>query len=100
VNTTNTQPFLPRQETPVKNLFIAGAHTRTDADVWSIEGAVESGRRVARHLEPEVPVVGEYLPPLLRVARVLDDICYRMRLPHVLDLSLLLTFLLLLSLLA
>ncbi|MCP5530996.1 MAG: FAD-dependent oxidoreductase [Opitutaceae bacterium] len=41
-------PHLPRQATPVPNLFLAGAHTRTEADVWSIEGAVESGRRAAQ----------------------------------------------------
>jgi len=85
VNTTNTQPFLPGQETPISNLFIAGAHTRTDADVWSIEAAVESGRRVAKLLEPDVPVVGEYIPSPLRLARGLDDLFYRLRLPHVID---------------
>ena len=88
VNTTNTQPFLPGQATPISNLFIAGAHTRTDADVWSIEAAVESGRRVAKLLEPDVPVVGEYIPSPLRLARGLDDLCYRLRLPHVIDLVL------------
>ncbi len=33
---------------PIANLFLAGAHTQTQAHVWSIEGAVESGRRSAK----------------------------------------------------
>ena len=45
VNSTNTQRYLPTQATPVANLVLAGAHTKTEVDVWSIEAAVESGRR-------------------------------------------------------
>jgi hypothetical protein len=60
VTTTNTQQWLPRQSTPVSNLFLAGAHTRTEADVWSIEGAVESGRRAARHIDPRVLVLPQH----------------------------------------
>ncbi len=59
VTTTKTQPYLPNQHTPVRNLFLAGAHTRTEVDVWSIEGAVESGRRAARAIDPRVKVLGQ-----------------------------------------
>lgn len=55
--TTNTQPHLPEHATAVKNLFLAGAHTRTKADVWSVEATVESGRRAARALDPRVQVL-------------------------------------------
>lgn len=88
VNTTHTQPFLPEQRTPVPNLVMAGAHTRTFADVWSIEAAVESGRRAAQVVEPDVRVIPEYVPRTLRTARAVDDLCYALRLPHVLDLAL------------
>ena len=88
VNTTHTQPFQPRQATPVRNLSLAGAHTRTEADVWSIEGAVESGRRAARVVEPAVAVIGQYKPRWLRIIGVADDACHRLGAPHVLDLAL------------
>lgn len=88
VNTTRTQPFLPDQRTPVPNLVLAGAHTRTSADVWSIEAAVESGRRAARVVEPDVRVVPEYVPRALRAARRVDDVCHALGLPHALDLLL------------
>jgi hypothetical protein len=60
VTTTNTQPYLPGQVTPIPNLFVAGAHTKTEVDVWSIEGAVESGRRAARAIDPAVEVISQY----------------------------------------
>lgn len=88
VNTTNTQPFLPDQRTQVPNLVVAGAHTKTSADVWSIEAAVESGRRACQVVEPDVEVIPAYAPTPLRWMWRVDDFCYRLKLPHVLDLLL------------
>lgn len=85
VNTTHTQEWLPTQETPVPNLLLAGGHTRTDADVWSIEAAVESGRRAARTLEPDVDVKPTWVPFPLRALQRVDDALYAIGAPHVLD---------------
>jgi hypothetical protein len=84
VTTTHTQPFLPAQRTPVPNLVLAGAHTRTDADVWSVEAAVESGRRAVQVFEPDVEVLPQYRPWLLRAIAAVDDALYAMGAPHVL----------------
>lgn len=67
------------------NLVLAGAHTRTAADVWSIEAAVESGRRAAQLIEPDVTVIAQHKPAWLRRVGRIDDQLYRLRLPHVLD---------------
>ncbi len=83
VTTTNTQPHRPNQATSISNLALAGAHTKTEADIWSIEGAVESGRRVARVYEPDVMVIGQHKPLLMRTLSFLDDGLYALRLPHV-----------------
>lgn len=88
VNTTKTQTNQPTQATPVPNLVLAGAHTKTEADVWSIEGAVESGRRAARAIEPSVKVIPQYEPSWLRVVRTVDNACFAIGAPHVLDLFL------------
>jgi uncharacterized protein with NAD-binding domain and iron-sulfur cluster len=85
VTTTHTQRWLPDQRTPVPNLVLAGAHTRTDADVWSIEGAVESGRRAARLVEPDVVVLPQYVPRVLCWLRAVDDALFAIRGPHVLQ---------------
>lgn len=89
VTTTTTQPHQPTQGTPVANLVLAGAHTKTEADVWSIEGAVESGRRAAKLFEPDVKVIPQYKAPWLRALGAADDVCYALGAPHVLDLLLL-----------
>jgi len=85
VTTTNTQAWLPNQTTGIANLFLAGAHTKTAADVWSIEGAVESGRLAAKGIDPQVSVLPQYNPLLLRALARLDDGLYSLRLPHLLD---------------
>jgi hypothetical protein len=85
VNSTHTQPFQPTQATPVTNLVLAGAHTRTAANVWSIEAAVESGRRAAQLIEPDVTVIAQHKPAWIRQLGRIDDQLYRLRLPHLLD---------------
>lgn len=85
VNTTRTQPYMPTQATPVPNLALAGAHTRTEVDVWSIEAAVESGRRAARVFEPDVEVLPQHKPGWLRALARADDVCYSAGAPHVID---------------
>ena len=72
VTTTHTQPHLPGQTTSIPNLFLAGAHTKTAADVWSIEAAVESGRRAAEAIDPGVRVIPQYKPLWLRIISSMD----------------------------
>lgn len=88
VTTTHTQQHQPGQATSIPNLFLAGAHTRTEADVWSIEAAVESGRRAAQMMDPRVKVIPQYKPGWLRVISAIDDVCFRVGAPHILDLLL------------
>lgn len=83
VTTTNTQPHRPSQATSIPNLVLAGAHTKTEADIWSIEGAVESGRRAAKVYEPDVVVKSQHKPLLLKVSAFLDDGLFALGLPHV-----------------
>jgi hypothetical protein len=86
VTTTTTESVQPGQVTPVPNLFLAGAHTRTSADLWSIEAAVESGRHAARGVEPDVTVLEQYKAPWLRLLSAVDDCLFAVGAPHVLDL--------------
>jgi uncharacterized protein with NAD-binding domain and iron-sulfur cluster len=85
VNTTNTQAYLPAQKTPVLNLFLAGAHTRTQAQVWSIEGAVESGRRAAKAIDDRVQVLGQSCPKWLNGLSRIDDFLYAIKAPQLID---------------
>lgn len=85
VMSAHTQPYLPTQATPVANLILAGAHTKTDADIWSIEGAVESGRRAAQVVEPGIKIIPQYKSVWLRAISALDDLCFSVGLPHIID---------------
>ncbi|MBC7538230.1 MAG: FAD-dependent oxidoreductase [Bacteriovorax sp.] len=85
VTTTNTQAYLPSQKTPVLNLFLAGAHTKTQAQVWSIEGAVESGRRAAKAIDRRVKVIDQYRPMWIKSLSIIDDILYSFRAPQIID---------------
>lgn len=88
VNNTNNQPYLPTQETSIANLLIAGAHTKTTADLWSVEAAVESGRRAAQTINKNVKVITQYKPLLLRALSRIDDIFFTLNMPHLLDILL------------
>ena len=85
VTTTNTRDHRPCQATSIPNLVLAGAHTETEADIWSIEGAVESGRRAAKIFEPEVVVKPQHKPRALKFTSWVDDAFFALRLPHVLS---------------
>jgi uncharacterized protein with NAD-binding domain and iron-sulfur cluster len=87
VTSTTTHHSMPPQTTPLANLFLAGAHTRTQAHVWSIEGAVESGRRAAKAIDPRVAVIDQYIPGWVRIISKIDDAFYAVKAPHVIDLT-------------
>jgi uncharacterized protein with NAD-binding domain and iron-sulfur cluster len=85
VTTTNTQAYTPAQKTSVLNLFLAGAHTKTQAQVWSIEGAVESGRSAAKAIDDRVVVLDQYRPLWIRSLSKIDDILYTIKAPQFID---------------
>jgi hypothetical protein len=87
VTSTTTQHYMPPQTTPLANLFLAGSHTRTQAHVWSIEGAVESGRRAAKAIDSRVAVIDQYIPGWVRMICKIDDVFYAVKAPHVIDLT-------------
>lgn len=85
VTTTCTQPHMPSQITPLSNLYLAGAHTTTQAHVWSIEGAVESGRRAAKGIDARVQVLDQHRPAWVHVLSRLDDVLYAIKAPQIVD---------------
>jgi hypothetical protein len=96
VTTHNTQPYMPSQITPVPNLFLAGSHTAVQANVWSIEGAVESGRRAAKAIDQRVVVIDQHRPGWLHLFSRIDDILYKLKAPQVVDFLIILITLLIL----
>jgi hypothetical protein len=94
VTTQNTQAYMPSQKTPVSNLFLAGSHTAIKANVWSIEGAVESGRRAAKLIDQRVEVIDQHRPAWLHLFARIDDILYKLKGPQFVDFTIMLSVLL------
>lgn len=87
VTSTTTQSYMPSQTTPVPNLFLAGSHTENQANVWSIEGAVETGRRAAKAIDFRVGILEQNKPGWITFISKIDDILYALKSPHAIDLS-------------
>lgn len=81
-------PYRPPQKTEIPNLFLAGAHTKTDANVWSIGGAIESGRKAAKLIDNSIVVKGQYTPYWPKILKSIDDILFWLKLPSVIDIML------------
>ena len=90
VDSTNTRPHQPDTVTPISNLYLAGAHTKTSADLWSIEGAVESGRRAADMITGGQSAIVQDKGVVLRSLGTIDDVLYDCSLPNVVDVLLIL----------
>ena len=100
MNSTNTQQYMPQQKTTISNLVLAGAHTQTTADVWSIEAAVESGKLAVKVFEPQLKVIPQSNFLVLNVLGKIDDVLYYYKLPNVLDVGLIVMVMLSISLIA
>ena len=87
------------QTTMIPNMYIGGAHTKTSIDIWSMEGAVESGILVSNNILekyglPKEPIyVHKSTPGIISIIKNTDNYLYRMGLPHVVDVILLIILL-------
>jgi len=83
VNNTRNQPYLPSARTSYPEIYIAGAHTKTNTDLYSMEAAVESGRKAADLISNMNTVIPQHVPLLLKPFRFVDHILYTLGLPHI-----------------
>ena len=77
-------------------MYVAGGHTKTSVNIWSMEGSIESGK-LASNL-----ILSKYKKPLaychdhdnenviIKSIRKIDDILYRFNLPSIVDILLIL----------
>ncbi len=88
VDSTNTRPHQPHTATPISNLWMAGGHTRTSTDIWSMEAAAESGRRAADMITGGNSVIIQDKGIVLKSLGTVDDVLYSMGMPNVVDILL------------
>jgi len=87
VDSTNTRPHQPQTKTSISNLFIAGAHTKNSAELWSMEAAAESGRRAADMITKDNVTITQNRGKLLSVLTSIDNSCYSLGLPNISDIA-------------
>jgi hypothetical protein len=96
VNSVGSHKHHPKTVTSFPNLLLAGSHTQTNADLWSMEGACESGRRAADKISGHDSVIKQKDNFILKGFKGADDILYDFGLPNVLTIL----FLIILSVIA
>ena len=94
VNNAYNEEYRPLQQTLFKNLYLAGAHTKTTIEIWSMEGAVESGKVVSNYISHKynkgyVHVYKHLDPGYFKLFKYIDDIVYKFHLPNIVDIVLL-----------
>jgi hypothetical protein len=89
VNNVYNEKFRPNQKTNYSNLFLGGAHTKTSIEIWSMEGAVESGKIVSKYIcnKPIYHFIHSDNDSF-RILKIIDDFLYNLRMPNILDLIL------------
>lgn len=85
VNNSRNLKYQPTSKTSIKNLYLAGAHTKTSADLYSMEAAVESGRRVADYISKMNTVILQKKPVLLQFIKNIDYVLYSINCANVVD---------------
>jgi len=93
VNNIHNDKYRPSQLTSFTNLYLSGAHTQTTINIWSMEGAVESGKITANIIldKYKIDKIKHYkhINSLsLRMIQNIDDIFYKLYLPNLLDILL------------
>nr|QBK86019.1 MAG: flavin-containing amine oxidase [Marseillevirus LCMAC101] len=98
VDSTNTRPHQPHTATPISNMWMAGGHTRTSTDIWSMEAAAEAGRRAADMITGGNSTIVQDKGVVLKSLGIVDDMLYTMGMPNVVDVVLLLIIILIIIL--
>ncbi|HSA76142.1 MAG TPA: FAD-dependent oxidoreductase [Nitrosarchaeum sp.] len=89
VTTINTERYRPGCKCEFDNLFLSGAHITTSVSLWSMEGAVESGKMAANCVleKYNAPLSGIHIhnsPKWMSAFHVPDSALYNMKAPHIL----------------
>ena len=91
VNNIYNEKFRPSQKTKYDNLFLSGAHTKTTINIWSMEGAIESGKITANYIldkynKPNVEYYKHNDPFFIKLIQYIDNILYMLYLPNIINL--------------
>jgi hypothetical protein len=95
VNNIYNEKFRPLQKTEYENLFLSGAHTKTSINIWSMEGAIESGKITANYIldkynKQNIEHYKHDAPFYIKLIQYIDNILYKLYLPNIVNLLIIL----------
>ena len=95
VNNVYNEKYRPHQKTDFSNLFLSGSHTKTSINIWSMEGAVESGKITSNYILDKYNLknIKSYThndPSFLNIFKKIDNILYEINLPNILNIIIIL----------
>ena len=101
VNNIYNEKYRPTNTTKYKNLLITGSHTKTTTSIWSMESAAESGKITANILLSKYKKELAYLYKhqskfYIKPFKKIDDILYKLNLPNILDMLIIIIIVLIL----
>jgi len=100
VNNIYNEKFRPKQTTEYNNLFLSGAHTKTSINIWSMEGAIESGKITANYIldkynKPNIKHYKHTDPFYIKLIQYIDNMLYKLYLPNITNVLIILIILIL-----
>ena len=105
VNNFYNEEFRPSNITKFDNLYITGSHTKTSINLWSMESAIESGKMVSNILlkkynKPLANIHKHSSSMCIKLFQKIDNLLYKLHLPHLIDIIILLIVLYLIIMIA
>ena len=92
LNATSTYGKRLSQDIGLKDIFIAGAHTKTSYYHYWVEGACESGLNCAKLIDYRVNIIKHDRIKLFKIFHKIDKLLYDQYLPNIFDISIILIF--------
>jgi len=100
VNNIHNEQYRPSQLTSFENLYLSGAHTKTTINLWSMEGAVESGKITTnfildKYKKEKIKHYKHTDSPFIKIIQNIDNLLYKINLPSILNMIFLIFIILL-----
>lgn len=94
VNNIYNEKYRINNKTEFTNLYIGGAHTKTTINIWSMEGAIESGKSIAQIIDikynnnSDIFLFKHKENNFFKIFKFLDNVLYKLKLPNLVNLIL------------
>ena len=103
VNNFINEEARPSQQTNLQNMYVAGGHTKTSVNIWSMESAIESGKIVAnlifeKNKKPKTYLHNHDEENIFIISlQKIDDLLFSFKLPSLIDVILIIILIIIIN---